>query len=96
MVNVNMNIVVSPTTTTAPAIIIQNTINALTAAINATSLGTTLYVSTLIDAASSVSGIIGASVVQFNINGKAGSVNVISAQNNQYLVANTITVQQGD
>lgn len=96
LVNVNMNIVISSTTTTAPSIIIQNVINALTAAINATSLGTTLYVSTLLDTASSVGGIVGASIVQFQVNGQAGSVNLITAQNNQYLVANTITVQQGD
>lgn len=96
LVNVNMNIVIASTTTTAPSIIIQNVINAITTAINATSLGTILYVSTLIDAASGVAGIVGASVVQFNVAGQAGSVLIINTNNNEYLVANAITVQQGD
>jgi uncharacterized phage protein gp47/JayE len=96
LVNVNMLIAISTTTTTAPSIIFQNVQNALTAAINATSLGTTLYQSALIDAASAVSGVAGATLVQFNVNGQAGSVISITAQNNQYLVANNIVIQQGD
>lgn len=93
-VDITMNIVVSSQSLTSAALVIQNVKNALTASINATSLGTNLDASSLINTAFSVSGVAAARIQYFNVDGKTGQVLNIQAQQNQYLVANTVLVNQ--
>ena len=94
LVNVTMGIIVSSQSLTSAPIILQNVKNSLIAAINATSLGTSLDASKMIDTAFSVSGVAGARIIQFNVAGQMGQVLSINAHNDQYLVANLITVNQ--
>ena len=94
LVDITMNIVISSQSLSSATLIKQNVQNAITAAINATSLGTTLDASSMISTALGVSGVSGARIVYFNVDGKTGQVLTITAQQNQYLSANTIIINQ--
>lgn len=94
LVNVTMNVVISSTSINTASLILQNVKNALVSAINATALGTTLDSSSLVNDAFAVNGVAAARIITFNVNGKTGQVLRIIAQNNQFLIANAIFVQQ--
>jgi hypothetical protein len=94
LVDVTMDIVIAQASINTSALILQNVQNALVSSINSTSLGTTLDASSLVNAAFGVSGVAAARIITFNIAGSTGQVLTIVAQNNQYLVANNITVTQ--
>jgi len=94
LVDVTMNIVISPQSLSTATLVLQNVKNALTSAINATSLGTNLDASSLINTAFSVSGVSGARLQYFNRDGNSGQVLNIQAQANEFLVANNILVNQ--
>lgn len=93
-VDVTMAIVVTSTQLSSAPLILQNVKNALTSAINATSLGTNLDASSLINTAFSVSGVSGARISYFNRDGNTGQVLSIQAQANEFLVANSVIVTQ--
>ncbi len=94
LVDASFNIVISSQSLNSAAVILQNVQNALTAAINATSLGTTLDATSLVNTAFGVAGVAAARVTYFNTHGKTGQVLSIQAQQNQFLVANNIIVTQ--
>lgn len=92
LVDVIMDIVITQASINTSSLIRQNVQNALVSAINATSLGTTLDSSSLINTAFGVNGVAASRIITFNVSGKVGQVATLTAQNNQYLVANNITV----
>lgn len=92
LVDLTINIVISSQSITSSTLILQNVKDALIAAINSTSLGTSLDSSSLINTAFSVSGVAGARIISFNKTGSTGQVLSIKAQNDEFLVANNITV----
>lgn len=92
LIDVTMNIIVTTTYTSSSAIVSQNVQNVITTTINTNQLGGTLSSSQLIAAAQGVAGVESAIIIGFNIDGQAGQVILITAQDNQYFVANTITI----
>lgn len=94
LVDATVNIVVSSTYTTSAAVVQQNVQNAIIATINTNTLGAVLNSSDLIVAAQGVSGVERARILAFNLDGVAGQVLTLQAQENQYFAANIITVNQ--
>ena len=94
LVDATLNIVIATASVNSSTLILQNVKNAITAAINATSLGTNLDATSLINTAFGVAGVAGARIAYFNIDGQTGQVLNIQAQANQYLVANNILINQ--
>jgi hypothetical protein len=92
LIDITMNISVTSAYMNSPSIVTQNVQDAITAALNASALGTTISQSDLINAAYQVSGLARARVLYFNIDGETGSVLTIQAANNQFLAANTVTI----
>jgi uncharacterized phage protein gp47/JayE len=92
LVDVLMDIVIAQSALSNTTLITQNVQNAIVSAINSTTLGTTLDGSSLVNAAFGVSGVAAARIVTFNVDGQTGQQLFIVAQNNQYLVANNISV----
>ena len=94
LVDVTMDVVIAAASINSATLIIQNVQNALVSAINATSLGTSLDSSVLVNTAFGVNGVAAARIITFNVDGSTGQVLTINAQNNQYLVANNVVVTQ--
>lgn len=92
LVDVTMNIVVSDEFKNTPNIVLQNVQDAVTAALNAKALGTTVDSSDLINVAYTVSGVDRARILFFNTANEGGSVLSITAQKNEFIVANTVTI----
>lgn len=92
LVDVTLNIVVSTAYLTASATVSQNVKDKLIAAINLNTLGGIIDSSDLINAAYTVSGVDRSRVIYFNKNGQLGQVLSITAQKNQYFVANNVIV----
>jgi uncharacterized phage protein gp47/JayE len=92
LIDVTMNIIVTATYTSSSAIVAQNVQNVITTTINTNQLGGIISSSQLIAAAQGVAGVESAIIIGFNIDGQAGQVILITAQDNQYFVANTITI----
>ena len=92
LVNVTMYIVVTTAAANSATVVKQNVQDVLTASINSKSLGAILNSSDLIASAYSVTGLERARISYFNIANVAGSVLTITAQSNQYLVANIVNV----
>lgn len=95
LVDATLVIGILSNSTSSAAIIIQNVQSAITSAINTNTLGATLYSSDLIAVAQGVSGVSYVQLQYFNQDGIAGQVLSLTCQQNQYFVANTITVNQG-
>jgi hypothetical protein len=91
-VDVTMNIVVTSSFTNSSEIVKQDVQDVLTGELNAQSLGTTIDSSDLITAAYTVSGVDRARILYFNETGETGSVLSITAQKNEYISANTVSV----
>jgi uncharacterized phage protein gp47/JayE len=94
LIDATLNIVINSDSTNSAAIVIQNVNNAITSTINTNQLGGVLSSSMLISAAQAVDGVERVRVVYFNVDGTAGQVLTITAQENQYFVANTISIVQ--
>ncbi len=74
-------------------IVLQNVQDAITTALNATSLNTKVDQSDLVTQAYTVTGVDSARVIFFNRTGQTGSVLNIKAQKNEFLRANTVTIE---
>lgn len=92
LVDVTMNVVITPTMISSTALVLQNLQDQLIATINSNGLGAHIDSSSLINAAFSVNGVGGARIQSFNVDGATGSVVSLQAHNDQYFVANVITV----
>lgn len=92
LVNVTINIVVESEFVNSATIVKQNVANAVSAALRAQKLGTTIDASDLIQVAYTVTGVDRARILFFNEANSAGSVLSITAQKNEYIGPNTVTV----
>lgn len=91
-VSVTMNIVVTSDFINNTSTVKQNVQDAVSAALNATALGTTIDSSDLIEAAYGVDGVDRVRVLYFNKSDIVGSVLSIIAEENQYIVANDVII----
>jgi baseplate J-like protein len=94
LIDLTMDIVVSNQPNVVPNLVLQNVKSTLISSINATSLGTTLDASNLINKAFSVAGVNAARIETFNLDGSPGQVLSLQAHNDQYFVANNIIINQ--
>lgn len=94
LVDVIMNIVVNSDFTNSSDVVIQNTKDAISAALNVRSLAPVIDASDLVNIAYTVNGVDRARVLYFNINGELGSVLSISARKDQSIIANTVVVNK--
>lgn len=94
LIDATLNIVVNSDSTNSAAIVIQNVKNAVISTINTNKLGDVLNASTLIASAQAVSGVERVRILYFNITGLPGQVLTITAQQDQYFVANNVTIGQ--
>jgi hypothetical protein len=92
LVDVTMNIVVTEEFKKTPSIVLQNVKDAVTSALNAQQLGTTVDSSDLITTAYGVNGVDRARIMFFNKSNLSGSVLSISAQKNEFIVANDVNI----
>lgn len=90
-IDVSVLIVVDPNYLSQIQTVTQDANNAVTIFLNASSLGTTIYASGVINALNAVSGIDGVTVTNFS-SGNSGNVLSITAQANEYLTAGTVKV----
>jgi len=93
LVDVTMYIVVTTSFENTPQIVRQNVQDAITAELNAQALGTTIDSSDLINAAYQVNGVDRARIIFFNKANEAASVLSITAQKNEYIVANNVEIE---
>lgn len=91
-IDVTMNVVISDQFKTSSALVLQNLKDKLIAAINSNSLGANLDSSSLINTAFAVDGVSGARVVFFNKSGSTGQILSVQAKDDEYFVANSVTV----
>ncbi|HVI40693.1 MAG TPA: baseplate J/gp47 family protein [Anaerovoracaceae bacterium] len=92
LVDVTMNVVVTDSFKNSTTIVQQNVQDAVTAALNAKALGTIIDSSDLINTAYTVNGVDRARIMFFNKSNSGGSVLSITAQKNEFIVANTVIV----
>lgn len=88
-----MNVVVTNAFINNTEIVKQNVQDAVTAALNAQSLGTIVDGSDLISTAYTVDGVDRARIIFFNKAGESGSVLSIIAGKNEFIAANTVTIE---
>lgn len=93
LVDVTMNIVVTSDFENSSTIVKQNVLDAITTALQATALGTTIDASDLIQVAYTVTGVDRARVVVFNETDSAGSVLSITAKKNEFIFPNEVVVE---
>lgn len=91
-VDVTMNVVVTDAFTNNTEIVRQNVQDVVTSALNATSLGTVVDSSDLVQAAYTVDGVDRVRVMYFNRTGTAGSVLSIQAEKNEFILASTVSI----
>ena len=91
-IDVSTYIVVQSAFSTSSEIIRQNVADAITSALNATELETKLDESDIINVCYTVQGVDRVRITQFNLEGEIGKKLTISADKNEYLTANTVTV----
>lgn len=91
-VNITLAIVVERGYETSSSVVAQNVVDAVTQALNATALGTTVDESDFINVAYSVGGVDRVRSTRFNVDGEVGRVLSIEAQKNEYIVANDVVV----
>jgi hypothetical protein len=92
LINTTQYIVVTGAYENSSTLVAQNVRDALTAALNATALGTTVDESDLINVAYTVQGVDRVRSTRFNLAEDTGRVLSINAQKNQYLQANEVSV----
>lgn len=91
-VNITLASVVERGYETSSTVVAQNVVDAVTQALNATALGTTVDESDFINVAYTVGGVDRVRSTRFNLNGEVGRVLSIAAQKNEYIVANDVVV----
>jgi len=91
-VDVTMNVVVTEAFVNNTEIVRQNVQDTVTAALNATALGTVVDSFDLVLAAGTVDGVDRARILFFNRTGEAGSVLSIQAQKSEFILASTVTI----
>lgn len=91
-VDVEMNVVVLPEYVNNSVTVQENVKDAITSALNANSLGTTIDSSDLVYTAQGIEGVDRVRVMYFNRADTIGSVLSITAEKNQYIQANEVTV----
>lgn len=92
LVDVTMNVVVSTAYINSSNIVAQNVRDILTSSINLNSLGGTIDGSDLVNSAYSINGVDRARILYFNKSGLPGQVLSLTAQRNEYFVANNVIV----
>lgn len=92
LIDATLNVVVQKGFENAKTIVAQNVRDKVTSALNATSLGTTVDASDLVQVAYTVNGVDRVRVMYFNFANSPGSVLSIEAGENEYLQADTVTV----
>jgi len=92
LVDVTMNIVVTTSFENNSEIVKQNVQNAVSSALTATQLGTTVDSSDLVVVAQQIDGVDRARILFFNKADEAGTVLSITAAKNEFLVANDVIV----
>jgi hypothetical protein len=92
LIDITMNIVVFSEFTNNSLTVKQNVQDAITGALNANALQTTIDSSDLIAIAQGIEGVDRARVLYFNTADEAGTVLSITAQKNQYLQANEVII----
>jgi hypothetical protein len=92
LVDVTMNIVVSSIFTNSSSIVAQNVRNILTSSINLNSLGGIIDGSDLVNSSYSINGVDRSRIIYFNKTGVPGQVLSLTAQKNEYFVANNVIV----
>ncbi len=91
-IDVNIKIVLLSEYISQEQTVIQDAIDVVTNFLNASSLGTTVDASDIVNVLYSVSGIDRVSIISFSTNG-TGNVLSITASKNQYLSAGAVTIQ---
>jgi len=91
-IDVSVNIVLLPEYIGQEDTVIQNATDTITSFLSANSLGTTIDQSDVINNLYSVSGIDRVRIMYFRLTDTTSNVQSISAENNEYLNAGTITV----
>jgi uncharacterized phage protein gp47/JayE len=91
-VDVEMSVVVTDAFINNTETVRQNIQDAVTAALNTQTLGSIIDSSDLVNVAYSVDGVDRVRVLFFNKSDQAGSVLSIEAQDNEYIVASTVTI----
>lgn len=92
LVDAEMKITVTEEFKNSSTIVLQNVQDTITAALNATALGTKIDSSDLVNQAYTINGVDSARVTFFNRFDKAGSVLSITAEKNEYIRANTVSI----
>ena len=94
LVNLTMNVVIDPTYVSAGTsqTVLQNLQNAMTAALTANTLGTTISQISLINTAQGIAGCDRARILIFNVNGLPGQELTLTANQDQYFQPNTIII----
>jgi hypothetical protein len=92
LINVSQAIVVTSAYANTPNVVKQNVIDTITSYINSLPMGSIIDESDLMNAANTVQGVDRVRPIEFNIDPLAGRVLSITAQKNEYFVANLATV----
>lgn len=94
LVNLTMNVVIDPSYVSAGTsqTVLQNLQNAMTAALTANTLGTTISQISLINTAQGIAGCDRARILIFNVNGLPGQELTLTANQDQYFQPNTIII----
>lgn len=92
-VDINLAIVVEKGFETSSTVVAQNVADAVTQALNAVELGTTIDESDFINVACGVNGVDRVRSLGFNRTGEVGRVLSITAQKNEFIQANTVLVE---
>jgi len=92
-VDINLAIVVEKGFETSSDVVKQNVADAITQALNAVELGTTIDESDFINVAYGVNGVDRARSLGFNRTGEIGRVLSISAEKNEFIQANSVVVE---
>lgn len=93
LVDVTMKIDVTEEFINSSAIVLQNVQDAVTTALNATALNTKVDGSDLVNQAYTVTGVDSARIIFFNTFDESGSVLSIQAEKNEFIRANTVTIE---
>lgn len=91
-IDLTMNVVINANFLSTSTTVLQNLRNQLVSALTSTKLGQTIDQITLINIAQGVQGIDRARILFFNVTGLPGQVLSITANKDQYFLANTINI----
>lgn len=91
-IDVVINIIVTSDFVNSSNLVLQNVKDAILTALNSNALNTIVDASDLVQVTYTVNGVDAVKIIQFNRANSAGSVLSVSAQKNEYIVANSVTV----